>query len=338
MAQPIHLEYTPLPGRAQKILSNFMPSDKKLEADLEKYKHVQPRPPNKDGDTEVLDEVTFTHRFILGPGDADVVNWRYVEAGPADAEAMVFLHGIPDSWYQWHHQMARLSASFRCIAVDLKGYGQSEKSTGDYRHEGASEQLFAMLQLLGIGRFNLVTHDRGTVQGDFITANHPGSVIRYMRGEQHLYHFHPTTAPQGDLFRDAPWSGLMNDPKRFVIWTYNMASGKGPIPQADMERTIQEFSYEGITRAVPRYFNSSSFRIEWLQRRTRLLAAWRCPVLLMQGYDSKTQPREFYEKASEYIPNAERVALQFIPGGHFWTLESPDEVSDAIEKFVRGEI
>ena len=101
-----------------------------------------------------------------------------------------------------------------------------------------------------------------------------------------------------------------------------------------MEQVIQEFSYPGITRAVPRYFNNSSFRAEWLTRRNRLLHSWRCPVLIMQGYGSKTQPREFYEKARDYIPNASDVQVQYLPGGHFWTLESPNETTDAVRQLL----
>ena len=77
--------------------------------------------------------VTFTHHFVTAPGDAEYLTWHYVEAG--SGEPIVFLHGIPDSWYQWHPQMAALASTHRCIAVDLKGYGQSDKRPGDYRHE-----------------------------------------------------------------------------------------------------------------------------------------------------------------------------------------------------------
>ncbi|KAJ9639699.1 hypothetical protein H2204_003770 [Knufia peltigerae] len=338
MGQPSTLEYTPLPERAQKIVEKFMPDEEKIKRETASFAHVKPRPGDKEGDTEELDGQVFTHHFVSAPGDHEVVQWHYVETGRADGEVVVFLHGIPDAWYQWHHQMASLAATHRCIAVDLKGYGQSEKGAGDYRHEGAAGQLYSMLQTIGLQKFNLVTHDRGTVQGDYIVADHPDSVTRYLRGEQHLYHFNPLVAPQGDIFRDAPWTGIMENPTEFVVWVHNWVSGKKPIPTHEMERIIQEFSHPGITRAVPRYFNSSTFRQEWLQRRNRLLEAWRCPVLIMQGYDSKSQPREFYEKARDYIPNAERVTVQYIPGGHFWTLESPAETTDAIRKFLQGEI
>jgi pimeloyl-ACP methyl ester carboxylesterase len=323
-------EYTPLPARAAKAIEGFIPPEDLITKRVAHFSSVQPRAPDKDGATETLDGVTFTHHFVTAPGDYDTLTWHYVTAGPSDAEPIVFLHGIPDSWYQWHHQMAELSKTHYCIGVDLKGYGQSSKTPGDYRHEGASEQMYTMLQQIGIKKFNVVTHDRGTVQADFIAANHPEAVLRYARGEQHLYNFHPSLAPQGDIFMNAPWTGIMEDPKRFVVWVYTWITSL-PIPDAEMERVIQEFSYEGIVRAVPRYFNSSSFRQEWLERRRRLLGAWKCPVLIMEGYESKTQPREFYEKSREYIPNAKGVEVRYLPGGHFWTLESPNETTEAVK-------
>ena len=328
MATP---EYTPLPDRAAKAIDGFIPPEDLIDQRAAHFASVKRREPNKDGDTEILNSVTFTHHFVSAPGDYETITWHYVEAG--SGEPIVFLHGIPDSWFQWHHQMAALSKAHRCIAVDLKGYGQSEKGPGDYRHEAVSEQLFAMLQQIGIKRFNVVTHDRGTVQADFIAANHPESVLRYARGEQHLYHFHPSLAPQGEIFMNAPWTGIMEDPKRFVIWVYTWIT-KLPVSDEEMARVIQEFSYPGIVRAVPRYFNSSSFRQEWLARRNRLLKAWICPVLIMQGYDSKTQPREFYEHARDYVPNAKDVAVRYMPGGHFWTLESPNETTEAIRHML----
>ena len=325
------LAYTELPERARKAIEGFIPDESRIADRVSHFRYVQPRSADRTGDEEIFDGVKFTHHFVEAPGDEESVSWHYVEAG--EGEPIVFLHGIPDSWYQWHHQMAALAATHRCIAIDLKGYGQSEKLPGDYRHEGVAEQLFVMLQTIGVTRFNLVTHDRGTVQGDFIAANHPEAVIRYGRGEQHLYNFHPDLAPQGEIFMNAPWTGIMEDPTHFIVWVYTWVTERA-IPDSEVERVIQEFWYPGVSRAVPRYFNNSSFRAEWLARRNRLLHAWQCPILIMQGYNSKTQPREFYEKAREYIPNASAVLVTYLPGGHFWTLESPTETTQAIRQLL----
>lgn len=107
-----------------------------------------------------------------------------------------------------------------------------------------------------------------------------------------------------------------------------------PVPDEILERTIQEFSYPGIANAVPRYFNSSSFMQEWIERRTRLMSAWRAPILLIQGAQSNAQPLEFYEDAWRYIPNVPSIEVKLIDAGHFWPVEDPEETTAAIEKLL----
>ena len=325
-------EYSTLPERAKRALEGFLPPEDEIARRVAEIGEVAPRPFDQEGDRESLCGATFTHHFVDAPGDEETVRFHYVETGVG--EPIVFLHGIPDSWFQWHHQMAALSSTHRCIAFDLKGYGQSSTEVGDYRHEGAAEQLLGAIDLAGVDEFNLVTHDRGTVQADFIVARHSDRVLRYGRGEQHLHHFHPDLAPQGRLFAEAPRSGLMDDPAHFVTWVYTWIC-KHRVPDDEMRRTIQEFAYPGINKAVPRYFNSQSFRQEWLRRRSELLQAWRCPVMIIQGFDSKTQPREFYEQARDYIPNASSVAVEYVDAGHFWSMERPDEVTELIGKMLQ---
>jgi hypothetical protein len=75
-----------------------------------------------------------------------------------------------------------------------------------------------------------------------------------------------------------------------------------PVPDPHIELTIQEYSYPDVAPAVMRYFNSSTFRKEWIDRRVRLLNAWTCPILILQGYHSRTQPRECYENPRQFIP------------------------------------
>lgn len=325
------LEYSDLPQRVAEMMENFLPDEDLIAKRVAEIGEVPARPADQEGDTEVLDGVSFTHHFTDVDGDKELVRYHWVECG--QGEVIVFLHGIPDSWYEWHHQMASLSDEYRCISIDLKGYGQSEKKPGDYRHEAAAAELVRLFDAIGVGEFNLVTHDRGTMQGDYIAAKHPERVLRYGRGEQHLYHFHPSLAPQGELFAEAPRNGIMDDPRHLVIWGYSWLSTH-EVPEDELRRVIQEISYPDCVRAVPRYFNSSTFRQEWIDRRERLLPAWKCPVLILQGYDSKTQPREYYEGAREYIPNAKDVRVRHLHTGHFWPMEAPAEVTAAIRELL----
>lgn len=316
-------QYSELPQRIVPALASYRADASLVEERLARLGVPAVRDPDVEGATELLDDVTFTHRFVDVDGtDGEAVRFHYVEAGPTTGETVVFLHGLPDSWYQWHHQMAAFAGDYRCIAFDLKGYGQSSTAEGDYRHEAAAEQLVAALDRVGVDRFNLIAHDRGSVQGDFIAANHPDRVLRYGRGEQHLYHFHPALAPQAAMFRDAPFTGLMADRTRFVVLVYTWI-GRIDLPDHEMLRVIQEFSYPDIEKAVPRYFNTTTFHMEWIARRTRLLERWTCPVMVLQSYEGTVQPREYYADARNHIPHAADVLVRFVDAGHFWSLEDP---------------
>lgn len=290
---------------------------------------------DQDGDSETLGTVTAVHRFVDAPGDSETVRWHLVECGPPteSAPTVVFLHGLPDSWWQWHHALAEFGQEFHCLAVDLKGYGQSDKRTGDFRQRGVAEQLGALLDTLGVGRYALVTHDRGTAVADYLVARDPYRVERYARGQQHLWHLHPDLYPQEARFAAAPKSGLFADAFEFVAMTYGTIT-EHDISEADLLRTVQEFSHPGIADAVPRYFNSSSFRQEWIDRRSRLIGAWRCPVLLMQGRHDLAQPWEFYADpdALSLLPDGSDVSL--LDGGHLWPLEVPDEANAILRDFL----
>ncbi|OOK68146.1 alpha/beta hydrolase family protein [Mycobacterium kansasii] len=101
----------------------------------------------------------------------------------------------------------------------------------------------------------------------------------------------------------------------------------------DLTRTIEEFSHPGIATAVPRYFHSSSFRQEWVDRRTRLIRAWTAPVLLLQGAHDPLQPREFYREPGllAMLPPGSDVHL--FDTGHFWPFEAPRATVDVLTEF-----
>jgi pimeloyl-ACP methyl ester carboxylesterase len=215
----------------------------------------------------------------------------------------------------------------------LKGYGQSDKRTGDYRQQGVADQLRALLDEIGISEFSLITHDRGTPPGDHLVSALGNRVTGYARGQQHLWHLHPSLHPQEQLFTSPDAPGLLADARRFVATAYTMLTTR-PVATSDIVRTIEEFSHPGIANAVPRYFHSSSFRQEWIDRRTRLIRSWTAPVLVLQGSHDPLQPREFYTDPDvvKMLPAGSDVHL--FDAGHFWPFEAPQETVEVIRKFL----
>ena len=295
-----------------------------------------PRRDAEDGEVEILHDTEMTHRFVSAPADGDTIVWHYVEAGKARSgqPSLVFLHGMPESWYMWHHQIAAFAPDWHCIAPDLRGYGQSDKSPGDYRQEGVADQMHDLLAQIGVEKAVFITHDRGSVIADYLIANYPEMAAGYVRGEQHLVHFNPCLAPQEKFFLDPKqsrklaWAWLVI-PFTFVAQTHH------PIPLADQVRARKEFSYPGIAHAVLRYFYSSSFVKEWRDRRHRLIKAWKCPILVLQGEHDTRQPKANYLGIEGYF---EDMSVEFIDGGHFYVTENPTATTQAIERFLHSRI
>ena len=331
MTPPIDdLEYTPVPERLVPGLDREQRPEfrQDVEDRLKELPGAIEPVANTDGERERVGTTELTHRFVDAPGDSETVRWHLVEAG--EGEAVVFLHGLPDSWWMWHYQLEALAPSHHVVAVDLKGYGQSDKKTGDYRAEGVADQLLSLLDRLGLDEFSLVAHDRGAVIGDHLVAGRAGRVLRYVRAEQHLWHFNPMLAPQQRLFTDPGLHWIVADPRLLVVSAYTLLTAR-PVAHHDLVRTVQEWSHPRIDWAVPRYFGASSFRQEWLDRRRRLIERWDLPVLVLQGADDPRQPREFYEDVGRHLPDG-RVG--FVEAGHFFVLEDPAATTDAIAAFL----
>ena len=70
------------------------------------------------------DDTYGVHKFVTVNG----IKIHYVEKGDNDKPLMLFVHGFPEFWYSWRHQMNHFAKEgFRVVALDLPGYGDSGK-------------------------------------------------------------------------------------------------------------------------------------------------------------------------------------------------------------------
>ena len=102
-----------------------------LDDFLAQLPETGPATPNEDGEKEQLGAVTAVHRFVDAPGDSETVRWHFVESGDPSNPTVVFLHGVPDSWWQWHYALEHLSDRYHCVAIDLKVNGFLDKIRAD---------------------------------------------------------------------------------------------------------------------------------------------------------------------------------------------------------------
>lgn len=94
---------------------------------------------------------------------ANGIELDFVDEGPREAPAMIFLHGFPESHRTWRHQIAHLSNRYRCIAPDQRGYRGSSKpqDVASYTPDKLIGDVFQLADALGIDRFTIIGHDWG---------------------------------------------------------------------------------------------------------------------------------------------------------------------------------
>jgi pimeloyl-ACP methyl ester carboxylesterase len=90
------------------------------------------------------------------------IRLHWVEAG--EGPVVLLVHGFPESWYSWRHQLPVLAdAGYRAVAIDVRGYGRSSKppAVEDYRMLRHVADNVALLPALGVGSAVIVGHDWG---------------------------------------------------------------------------------------------------------------------------------------------------------------------------------
>ncbi|MBW2162329.1 MAG: alpha/beta fold hydrolase [Deltaproteobacteria bacterium] len=124
---------------------------------------------------------------------------HYTEAGEGDP--ILLLHGFPTSSHLYRNILPQLAKTHRAIALDLPGYGLSDKPLDvRYDYDFYTDVLNSFLDALGIGETNLVVHDLGGPVGLYWAIQNPGRVPKLVILNTLVY---PETSWAVKLFRPA---------------------------------------------------------------------------------------------------------------------------------------
>lgn len=122
-----------------------------------------------------LSGVRFTRR-VCGE-----VSLHVAEAGPEDGPLVILLHGFPEFWFGWRHQIGALAAAgYRVVAPDQRGYNLSDKPKGVARYDIdiLAADVIALAAHYTSEAFFLVGHDWGAVVAWWVATRYPQSVRR----------------------------------------------------------------------------------------------------------------------------------------------------------------
>ncbi|MDQ2583312.1 alpha/beta fold hydrolase [Saccharothrix yanglingensis] len=290
----------------------------------------------------------WSHRDVSANG----IRLHVAELG--DGPLVLLLHGFPEFWWTWRHQLVSFAeAGYRAVAVDLRGYGDSDKPPRGYDGFTLAGDVAGLVKALGESRAHLVGHAWGGMLAWTVGAMHPrlvGSVTavsaahplalrrairRHPRGQgraaAHIFRFQVPVRPERSLTRDRgagaadllrAWAG----PK----WTVS--------PEFDevVRRNREAVLIPGVAHSAMEYYRwavRSQLRTDGRRFTEAVDRRLEVPVLQVQG---ARDPVLLESTAADSTAWAgPRSSYRVLPEvGHFPHQEAPHTTSRLITDFL----
>ncbi len=199
------------------------------------------------------------------------VNLHYITEG--EGELMLFLHGFPYFWYNWHHQLKEFSKDYRVVAVDMRGYNVSDKpdKVSSYDLSVLVEDVKQLIEAFGEKDCVLVAHDWGGAVAWTLAYTNPEYVKKLiMFDAPHPYTFR-RELKENPMQREAskymeffqqPDSHevlLENNVERLRKMMTIPGKKKGYLTEEDEEKYIEAWKQPNAMKSMLHYYRAISF-------------------------------------------------------------------------------
>jgi epoxide hydrolase 4 len=270
----------------------------------------------------------------------DGLQWHYVDEGNPSGTAVLFLHGLPESWYSWSKVLPLVDHDYRLIAIDMKGYGRSDKQDRDYNWHTVASQTLNLMTSLGINTFYVVAHDWGSLIGSVLVSDYSDRILGFVRMEADLGQKGKrgrvaayVQKPQWLLFQNQCFAtALMQDSGWFIDMVYRRRMTT-PFQRADRDYLVYEFSRPGVAEVLPKYFERRNWDLDTALGNI-CTDTFPFPVLQLQADSDPAQPPSLFADISTKCPH---VQMEWIKQAcHFDNFDQPGQVADAINRFLHA--
>jgi len=273
--------------------------------------------------------------------EADGVRLFYREAGPAEAPAILLLHGFPTSSFQYRELMPRLADQYRVIAPDLPGFGFTEvpEARGyEYSFDSLARTILHFTDALKLDRYALYVFDYGAPTGFRLAQARPERVTAIVSQNGNAYeeglgdawapirrYWTTPSKENRDAIRTAlnaegmrrEYTSGISDPDAIAPEGYTLDAALLARP-GNVEIQLDLFlDYANNVRMYPAF--QEYFR------------KWTPPLLAIWGRNDPYFIPAGAEAFRRDIPNA---TVQFLDTGHFALETHVDEIATAMRRFL----
>ncbi|WP_307892069.1 alpha/beta fold hydrolase [Bacillus swezeyi] len=280
----------------------------------------------------------FKHYFQT----VDGVRLHYVEGGNENGEVVVLLAGFPESWFAWRKVMPLLAPTFKLIALDLPGQGDSDRPAVGYDTKTLAIMVHKFLQQLGTKRYFLAAHDVGAwvaypyaaLFGDevqrlaLMDAGIPGITLpdALPTAPEHAWrtwHFAFHSVP------DLPELLIAGREREYLDWFLRRKAANPEVfSEADIEEYLRVFKKAGGLRAGLAYYRDASMSAQQ-NRELSALGKLKTPILAL-GADQGSIA-DMVTPLRAFVQDVQGGNISFC--GHFLPEEQPEVVAGELTAF-----
>lgn len=273
-----------------------------------------------------------------------VVVVHYYDTFQPQAPVFLLIHGLGDEADTWRHILPALAAHGRVIALDLPGFGSSDKPHRAYTIDSFVQAVSELMDVLGISSATLVGHSMGGIIAQSLALETPARVERLALISGCLVAKATRLSLSSLLFlipRLGEWqyNRLRKDPQaayRSLVPYYRSLQD---LPQAD-----RDFLFQRVNQRVwsdgQRYAFLSALRslAAWVpgqqKRLPARLAGFTLPTAIIWGIADAVNSIENGRWLAQLQPAARLYEIPL--AGHNLHQENPQAVVEAIKNFIQG--
>lgn len=293
----------------------------------------------------VLVEGPWEHRFVSANGA------RFHVAIAGDGPLVLLLHGFPQFWWAWRAQLEGLAAAgWRAAAVDLRGFGASDKPPQGYDTYTATADAAAVARSLGDERAVIV----GQGLGGWIAWCMPALQPSVTRAVASLSMPHPIVMAHASKRNAAQRAAsryvvglqwpfraertLVRDDRQVREYLTRWSAPGGAFPTAaDIQRYAAAMTLPFVAHSAAEYYRwigRNQLRYDGPLFESRVGRLIEVPVLQLQGSADRCVLAE-RTGGSERFVHAAYTCKQVDGAGHFLSEEAPRQVTEALVRWLR---
>lgn len=269
------------------------------------------------------DDALGTHGHVRS-GDVKI---HYVTRG--SGPLVVMIHGFPDYWYTWRHQIPELSRSFQVVAIDQRGFNESDQPEGveHYTLDTLVDDVRHVIEHFGRDRAVIVGHDWGGMVAWRFAMRHPDMTDRLViLNLPHPDGLARELATNPEQQKNSAYARFFQTPEAALTVTAESLVGwvKDPDARAKHLAAMRRSSMEGMLN----YYKANYPREPYLIPATPSPRV-RCPVLMIHGLEDKALLPGALNDTWKWLDK--ELTLVTIPGAdHFVQHDAADRVTRII--------